>query len=103
MERKPSTTRHGEPFPRAIVEAVWAMAKPVVHYDDEVRRDAYGKLMARSEYGQESYFGWEIDHVRPVSLGGVDDLDNLQPLHWENNRAKGDDWPQWSGSTDRST
>jgi hypothetical protein len=27
--------------------------------------------------------------VNPVSHGGTDELANLQPLHWENNRAKG--------------
>jgi hypothetical protein len=25
---------------------------------------------------------------------GTDDLSNLQPLQWENNRGKGDTWPQ---------
>jgi len=37
----------------------------------------------------------EIDHIKPVSLGGTDDLRNLQPLHWRNNRYKGDNYPDW--------
>jgi len=40
-----------------------------------------------------SKYGWEIDHIMPTSLGGTDDVGNLQPLHWENNRKKGDSYP----------
>lgn len=41
-------------------------------------------------------YGWEIDHIKPSSLGGSDGLYNLQPLQWENNRSKSDNWPHWS-------
>jgi 5-methylcytosine-specific restriction endonuclease McrA len=51
--------------------------------------------MQRYAYGTETEYGWEIDHIRPVSDGGADDLENLQPLQWENNRYKSDNWPQW--------
>ncbi|KUG25132.1 hypothetical protein ASZ90_005048 [hydrocarbon metagenome] len=40
-------------------------------------------------------YGWEIDHIIPLSLGGTDDIANLQPLHWENNRKKSDNL-EWS-------
>jgi hypothetical protein len=34
--------------------------------------------------------------IRPVAAGGGDELENLQPLQWENNRHKSDLWPQWA-------
>jgi len=52
--------------------------------------------MKRSEYGQTSKFGWEIGDINPVASGGTDDMANLQPLYWENNRHKSDNWPTWS-------
>ncbi len=54
-----------------------------------------GAAMQYSAYGTTGEYGWEIDHIKPVSRGGADDLSNLQPLYWENNRRKGDIYP-WS-------
>jgi hypothetical protein len=31
----------------------------------------------------------------PVSKGGADDLENLDPLQWENNERKSGTWPGW--------
>ena len=52
--------------------------------------------MKFGEYGDtNSEHGWEVDHIVPVALGGSDELNNLQPLQWKNNRTKSDTYP-WS-------
>jgi 5-methylcytosine-specific restriction endonuclease McrA len=70
---------------------VWNKASPVVGMKPHLyRRDRFGCLIAFAEYGKTSALGWEIDHIWPASLGGSDDLSNLQPLWWLNNRQKSD-------------
>ena len=66
-------------------------------YDSKLwRRDICGNMIKYSDHGNtNSNYGWEIDHKKPVALGGPTIIDNLQPLQWENNRRKGDTYP-WS-------
>ena len=53
------------------------------------RRDVYGRLIRFKSYGTKGNYAWEVDHKRPKSKGGSDRLTNLQPLHRDENRAKG--------------
>jgi 5-methylcytosine-specific restriction endonuclease McrA len=98
FRRTPGSTARGGGFDAATIAAVWMKGSAVPgHHPNQVRRDCCGALMHYSAYGDtNSEFGWEIDHERPVAHGGGDELANLQPLYWRNNRRKGDDWPQWS-------
>jgi len=95
MARNPNTTTSGGAFSEATIEAVWAKGTPEPNYPG-FRKDKCGASMQRTKYGKTEQWGWEIDHIKPVSQGETDDLSNLQPLQWENNRHKGDDYPNWT-------
>ena len=90
MSRFPSTNASGKPFDAETIEAVWNKAE-VDSKHAPLRIDAFGSLMWKEAYRNiNSKLGWEIDHIKPVSEGGGDELENLQALQWENNRRKGD-------------
>ena len=95
MARNPGTNARGETFDEKTVEAVWRKATEIPGYPS-FRKDFCGAMIQREKHGKTEQYGWEIDHKKPVAKGGVDELDNLQPLQWENNRHKGDDYPNWS-------
>ena len=92
--RLPGTTCTGQPFSPKIRQAIWDKAEPDPGFIT-FKKDSCGALIQKNKYGTQSEHGWEIDHIKPVSQGGTDDLSNLQPMHWENNRYKGDNWPEW--------
>ncbi|MBN9164472.1 MAG: HNH endonuclease [Myxococcales bacterium] len=89
--RSHGTTKDGTKFDETTIAWVFLRSDPIDGLDpNEWRRDLCGATIRRSEHGNtESKHGWEIDHVQPVAFGGGDELENLQPLQWENNRAKG--------------
>jgi len=99
MTRRRNTDRSGKSFTAQTIAAVWTKGQIVPGVDPTVsRKDSCGAWINYSEYGvtTENGSGWEIDHIRPVAQGGNDNIENLQPLQWENNRHKSDDWPNWS-------
>ena len=89
------TAKYQYPFSEATEEikrAVWDKGITIPNFDPSVwRQNAYGTAIKYWNHGDtSSEYGWEIDHIKAKANGGSDDLENLQPLQWENNRKKGD-------------
>lgn len=90
--RKPNTDRNGNNWDPQVKQQVWNKGVPIAGYDINIwRRDKCGQTIQFSEHGnRDSIYGWEVDHINPVNNGGMDNLDNLQPLYWDNNAKKSD-------------
>lgn len=84
------------PFTQEEIDLVWKKAFPQESNNPDVfRKDYAGAWIKKSEYGMDSDYGWEIDHLRPLSKDGDYSIENLYPLHYKNNQKKGDSFPTW--------
>ena len=97
----PNKNARGGAWTPQQVATVWQKGAIVPGYDPaRFRKDRCGAWMQYDKQGDNTPggYGWETDHDKPLAKGGTDDLSNLQPLQWQNNRGKGDDWPNWACS-----
>jgi 5-methylcytosine-specific restriction endonuclease McrA len=94
MSRKRGTDSNGRVFTQARKDEVWDRAATVRGKDkDQYRRDVAGNIVYKPSFGLDSTMGWEIDHIKPVSKGGTDNLRNLQVLQTATNQSKGSTYP----------
>jgi 5-methylcytosine-specific restriction endonuclease McrA len=96
MRRKFGTDLFGDDFNDYKKKVVWEKAEIIpTENKDQKRKDRCGAIIHWDKYGDttDTGFGWEIDHIKPVVLGGTDELTNLQALQWQNNRQKSDVYP----------
>ncbi len=77
-------------FSEEIIQKVWDKSKTVSGYDStKWGKDECGAWIGRQNYGdRDSKYGWEIDHIKPESERGTEELSNLRPLQWKNNASK---------------
>lgn len=77
-------------FSEQDIQAVWQKGSIISGNDPTIwRKDQCGAWIGRKFYGdRNSQYSWEIDHIKPESDGGGDELSNLRPLQWENNSSK---------------
>ncbi len=76
------------------VDAAWEKGKRIRRRNpDAWRKDSKGDTIRIGSYGTVGKFGWELDHKKPKSSGGSDNPQNIQPLHWKENRKKSNKYP----------
>ena len=83
-------------FSEDKINQVWQKGVSVQGNDNtKYRQDMCGAWIQKDKYGTQEHLGWVIDHVYPTSKGGTDDIINLRPMHWGNNRIKKDNYPSY--------
>tara|TARA_Y100000389_G_scaffold191142_1_gene216816 strand:+ start:2238 stop:2747 length:510 start_codon:yes stop_codon:yes gene_type:complete len=95
--KKKSPRRRRENSNIELLILLWVKCSVIQGLDpNEWRTDNYGNRIRWSEYGNRGCgSGWEIDHIKPVSRGGSNDLRNLQALQWRENLIKGNKYPYY--------
>ena len=88
-----------------LKKRLWNQAREAEGYDKQkVRLDACNAFMIYDEYENQGLYGWQIEHICPVSMlqelgyteEEIDNEQNLRPMHWRNCLSKSDDYPSYT-------
>lgn len=88
-----------------LKRAAWARTSPVSERAQswDFRKDCLGNLVRYSDYGRRiSPFGWELELIVPVRMGGTHDGQNLQALHWKASAARSEAVPRGILATEQA-
>jgi hypothetical protein len=81
---------HAKYGQKNTAQKVFNLATPIHGRDPKVyRKDPEGKTIKFDQHGTSNYGSWDIDHIKPKSLGGSNDIRNLQALNSSSNRRLG--------------
>lgn len=73
------------------IKNVWGKAKTIENKNSNIyRQDPYGNELYLHSYGKNGPKSWQIDHIKPISKGGSNDIRNLQALKTKINLEKSD-------------
>ena len=70
-----------------LIKQVWAKATPIHGQDEEVfRLDTQGAWIRMKDYNNiDSIYGWTICEIQPSGEEGFNDINNLIPVHTQDN------------------
>ena len=87
---KPTTSNRTTYTSSKCKDVVWNKASLIRGKNPTtIRKDPYGNTINYNSYGKTTPTGWQIDHIKPKSRGGSNDILNLQALQYKVNIQKG--------------
>ncbi|MGD9909554.1 MAG: HNH endonuclease [Candidatus Izemoplasmatales bacterium] len=78
-------------YSKEVIDLVWEMAFEIEGKDPSIyRKDKCGATIRKDLLNTTNTYGWIINHIHPISCGGIEFFTNYQPLHWKNHESKGE-------------
>lgn len=79
-----------------LKEFIWHRVKAIEDYDpDERRKDMAAAWIEWDQFETEGEYGWALYPLIPLFKFGSMDWMSLLPLHWQNARSHGENFPYY--------